>query len=114
MDDIVILSDDKRELHGLIKEIDEYLKTKLKLEIKANLQVFPIAARGVDFVGYRSFDEFTLLRRRTKERLKKVTKKALKGKVKNLENVLGSYNGILKWGDCFRLKAATIEKLKEA
>ncbi len=112
MDDIIILSDDKGELHGLIEEIDGYLKTNLKLEIKANVQVFPIAARGVDFVGYRSFEKFTLLRRRTKEKLKKVTKRALRGKVKNLENVLGSYNGILKWGDCFRLRAATIEKIK--
>lgn len=65
MDDIVILSDSKEHLHKLKLEIEEYLKDNLKLRIKENWQVFPIDARGIDFVGYRFFRKYTLLRKRT-------------------------------------------------
>jgi len=51
MDDIVILGSDKDRLHALLAEIKEYM-SRLKLEVKGNHQVFPVEARGVDFVGY--------------------------------------------------------------
>lgn len=50
-DDIVILDSDKPRLHSLLEEIKNYLGT-LKLEVKANHQVFPVDVRGIDFVGY--------------------------------------------------------------
>lgn len=50
-DDIVILAPDKAYLHSLMGEIRAYLGD-LKLEVKGNWQVFPVAARGIDFVGY--------------------------------------------------------------
>ncbi len=114
MDDIVILSGDKEYLHRLRDEIAEYLASNLKLTIKENWQVFPSAVRGIDFVGYRYFGEFTLLRNNTKKRLKKAAKrlrrKTERGKRLNLSDrsTLGSYNGILKWCDSTRLKDKTI------
>lgn len=51
-DDIVILHESKEFLHGLYREIAAYLADNLKLEVKGNWQVFPVAARGIDFVGY--------------------------------------------------------------
>lgn len=50
-DDIVILDNDKSKLHALLDDITLYLE-ELKLEVKGNHQVFPVAARGIDFVGY--------------------------------------------------------------
>jgi len=50
-DDIVILSGDKQHLHTLLQEVKQYL-SGLKLEVKENHQVFPVAARGIDYVGY--------------------------------------------------------------
>jgi RNA-directed DNA polymerase len=50
-DDIVILDSDKARLHALLVEIKKYLGN-LKLEVKENHQVFPVASRGIDFVGY--------------------------------------------------------------
>ena len=52
-DDIVILGRCKPELHKLLADIREHLQTKLKLTVKQNYQIFPIEARGIDFVGYR-------------------------------------------------------------
>lgn len=83
MDDIVILHESKEYLHQLRKEIDEYFRIELKLTIKENWQVFPTFKRGVDYVGYRTFLEFTLLRKSTcksfKAKMVSINKKRLNG-----------------------------------
>lgn len=66
MDDLVILSNSKEDLHNIFKHLKEYLAT-LKLEIKGNYQVFPIDDRGIDFVGFRHYTTHTLLRKSIKK-----------------------------------------------
>lgn len=66
-DDMVILSHDKAFLHGLLADIKEYLRINLKLEVKRNYRIFPVAARGIDFLGYVFFHTHTLLRKTTKQ-----------------------------------------------
>jgi len=65
-DDIVILSSDKAHLHQLLEEIKEYL-CGLKLEVKDNHQVFPVAARGIDFVGYVFYHTHIRIRKQIKK-----------------------------------------------
>lgn len=64
MDDIVILHSDKRFLHGLKIKFDKVLDKYYDLTIKSNWQIFPVDARGIDFVGYRFFHNRLILRRR--------------------------------------------------
>lgn len=66
-DDLVILSDSKPYLQQLLSEIRDYLQENLKLTVKDNYQVFPIEARGIDFVGYVFFHTHTLLRKSIKQ-----------------------------------------------
>jgi retron-type reverse transcriptase len=68
-DDIVVLHHDKGYLHGLFREMQAYLAENLKLEVKGNWQVFPVAARGIDFVGYVFYHTHTRLRKSIKQRL---------------------------------------------
>lgn len=72
MDDIVILSNDKKFLHWLMKKILVYLDDNLKLTVKNSWQVFPIKERGIDFIGYRIFPEYVLLRKDTAKSFKRV------------------------------------------
>lgn len=72
-DDIVILADDKLYLHELLVDIKSYL-ADLKLQVKGNYQVFPIAVRGIDFVGYRFYPTHTLLRKSIKKAFIKAKK----------------------------------------
>jgi RNA-directed DNA polymerase len=67
-DDLVFLAPEKEELHLLFADIKQYMSEKLQLEIKGNYQVFPVAARGIDFVGYRFYHTHTLLRKSIKQR----------------------------------------------
>lgn len=65
-DDIVILGSNKPQLHELLDAIRNYL-AELKLEVKENHQVFPVAARGIDYVGYVFYHTHTRLRKSIKQ-----------------------------------------------
>lgn len=109
MDDICIFSDSKEELHRLREEIDEYFTEELHLQIKENWQVFPTYIRGVDFVGYRFFKEFTLLRKTTCSQFKKKMNHIWRKIVNGLEMTfsewcaINSYKGWLLPCDSYRL-----------
>jgi len=109
MDDLVIFSGDKAWLHELRKRVDKYLAEHLRLKLKGNWQVFPTGTRGVDFVGYRHFYGYKLLRKSAAVRFKRKMA-ALKKKLA-LRRLLryrdfcayNSYLGWLKWCDSFQL-----------
>jgi len=73
-DDLVILASNKPRLHQMLAEIKAYLTNNLKLTVKENYQVFPVASRGIDFVGYRFFHTHTLLRKRIKQNFARMLK----------------------------------------
>lgn len=74
-DDIVILSDSKEFLHGIHSKIVQYLAEHRRLELKQNYQIFPVEARGIDFVGYVVRHEYCLARKRNKKALCKIVAK---------------------------------------
>lgn len=117
MDDMVIFGRTKEELFALNDEIDDYFRDELKLRIKANWQVFPTYVRGVDFVGYRTFYKYALLRKSTCLKMEK-TMNAIGSKVKsgNMMNYsewcsVNSYKGWLQHADTFRLTQKYITPL---
>lgn len=71
MDDICIYSDNKPHLHEVLAQCRAYLDKNLNLAIKENYQVFPTRTRGVDFVGYRFFGDFILLRKSIAKAIKR-------------------------------------------
>ena len=109
MDDIVIFGRTKEELHQLKQDIEEYLMNELKLTIKENWQVFPTFVRGVDYVGYRTFLNYSLLRKSTckafKCKMLDIRKKCLNGKGMTFSEwcSINSYKGWLMWCDSYRL-----------
>jgi len=119
MDDIVILGSSKEELHKLKIEVDEYLRNKLNLTIKENWQVFPTFIRGIDFVGYRVFLNYTLLRKSTcksfKRKMRNINKKRLNGQELNYSEwcSINSYKGWLKWCDSYRLSQKYIKPIEQ-
>lgn len=110
MDDIVIFGSSKEELHTLRKEIAEYFRSELKLTMKGNWQVFPSYVRGVDFVGYRMFLNYTLLRKSScikfKRKMVQIRKKTESGQLMNYSEwcSVNSYKGWLKHCDSYRLQ----------
>lgn len=66
-DDMVILAETARELHGLERDIEAFMKS-LRLEVKPTWRIFPTAT-GVDFVGFVFYPTHTRLRKGVKQRL---------------------------------------------
>lgn len=64
MDDMVLLCSNKEALHWVFEQIDAYLCKELELAIKGNWQIFPVDARSIDFVGYKS-NHYNILARKS-------------------------------------------------
>lgn len=117
-DDIVILGDNKKWLHYIRKEIQNFLKEKLDLRLKENYQVFPVDIRGIDFVGYRHFRNYILLRKSTAKNLirkmRNIMKKLDNGGQLNYSEwcSINSYRGWLKWCDSYNLYKKWIRPLE--
>lgn len=89
-DDIIILSKSKSHLHEVRALIKQYLNDNLKLQIKDNYQVFPVQARGIDFVGYVFYHTHVLLRKSIKKRFAKAVSKNAS------QQTIAAYNGWTK------------------
>jgi len=77
-DDSVILHKDKAFLKDRLDDIDEYLWFNLKLTLNRKTQIFPVESRGIDFLGYRTYPKYSLLR--------KSSARNFKQKIKHIEN----------------------------
>lgn len=119
MDDMCIFASSKEELHLLLKEIERYLNIKLNLRLKGNYQIFPSFIRGIDFVGYRIFKDYTLLRKSTckefKRKMTAIRKKVESGKEMNYSEwcSINSYKGWLKHCDSYRLTEKYIVPIQQ-
>ena len=118
MDDFLFLNDNKKKLHEIKKQVQEFLEDKLKLELhskKAN--IFP-ADKGIDFLGYQVFGNYRLLRKSTVKRFIKRTKIYQKKLRKNemtktkFNQSIQSWLAYAKFGNSHQLRRNLSEKLK--
>ncbi len=107
MDDMVIFGSNKRQLHKIRQEIENYLKIKLGLRLKDNWQVFRFDYKGrfraLDFMGFRFYRNRITLRRsillKATRKAKRIAK-AVKPTVYSCKQML-SYTGWLTHTDTY-------------
>lgn len=103
----------------LLQEIEEYLNMRLNLRLKGNYQIFPSFIRGIDFVGYRIFKDYTLLRKSTcqefERKMTAIRKKIESGQEMNYSEwcSINSYKGWLKHCDSYRLSEKYIVPIQQ-
>ena len=103
-DDFLLFSNDKEELKRAKFAIIKFLKEELDLEL-SKCDLFP-TSRGVDFMGYRHFKDYLLLRKSTAKRNKKklpiVYEKWKKGIIDNdkFRSILDSIIGWAEFANC--------------
>lgn len=111
-DDFIILSHDEQFLHSLIFPIQSFLAEQLQLELHPKKLILRKLQHGIDFIGYVFFEKYSLLRTRTKHRMKKRLEQAyikyLKGELDetSMDQRLQSYLGILSHADQYDLSQA--------
>lgn len=74
VDDIVMLDRNKRKLHKAHKEFERFLRPN-KLALKKNWQVWKYGTRPIDFVGYRFYKKYIILRKHIFYSLTRVVRK---------------------------------------
>jgi hypothetical protein len=80
-----------------------FLENILELKMKKSWQVFPLQKRGLDFLGYRFFRKYTLVR---KSIVKKKMKIAFKRAIYSLRDIsrVMSYLGWVKHANNYNLQ----------
>ena len=107
-DDFCVFHDDKGYLNDIAQSIKRFLDSRLKLTL-SKCDLFPVS-RGVDFLGYRHFPKYILVRKRTAKRVKKRLKALpwllAKGQITidQYRASLASTKGWLRWANAHNLK----------
>lgn len=70
MDDFVLLLPTKKEAKSIKNKISSFLKENLNLELNNKSKYYP-SKFGIDFCGYRIFEDYILLRKRSKKKIYK-------------------------------------------
>lgn len=96
-DDMVFLSGSKEYLHKLLFDIKNYLFDNLKLTLKKNYQIFPVASRGIDILGYVFFHTHLRVRKRIKQYFARMLKRNPN------QMSIASYLSWFKHADCINL-----------
>lgn len=103
-DDFALFSNDKKELADIRSKLESFIHNKLHLKFSKS-EIFHVK-NGVDFLGFRHFKGFKLLRKRMSVKIKR----ELRNIRNNLEksflyerflSTIDSYMGWLKWCNSF-------------
>ncbi len=70
VDDFVILDKSEKQLNIWRNEISKFLKEELRLDVHPDKSKIILLSRGVDFVGFRNFYYFKLLKKKNINRIK--------------------------------------------
>ena len=115
VDDFVILHNSKEHLEKWKIEIGGFLKEKLKLGLHPQKsKVIPLS-QGIDFVGFRNFWHYRLVRRRN---IRKMQKRLdfLKNREISYWKLMESYQGwqaYVKWSNSFNLRRKILKEIQK-
>lgn len=117
-DDFCLFHDDKVLLGQMARQIEAFLADRLALKL-SKCDLFPVS-RGVDFLGYRHFPGYVLLRKSTsiriRRRLSELPGLLAEGKITHdyFRGSVASINGWMKWANTqnFRL-AIEFKRMEE-
>ena len=117
VDDLALLSQDKKQLKIWRDEIDKFLQEKLKLKLHPKKQVLQNLKKGIDFVGFMIKPDYVLMRRRIvknlKEKLWKLNqrlKENAEQEIKQILSMVNSYYGQFKHSNTFGLRRKLWQK----
>ena len=92
---------------------EAFLRDRLKIELHTDKSKIIPLSKGIDFVGFRNFYHFRLLRKRN---IRKILHKIKEYKEKELdkEKLLESFQGwnaYAKWANCYKLKKEIAKRI---
>ncbi len=113
VDDFIILHDSRGQLEKRKQDICGFLKKELKLELHPDKSKVISLSKGVDFVGFRNFYYYRLLRKRNIKSMFLKTKSYNKGEIskdKFLE-IFQGWNAYAKWANSYNVINSLIKRV---
>ncbi len=106
VDDFVILHNSKSQLRGWKGEINGFLKKELRLELHPDKSRIISLSRGIDFVGFRNFYYFKLLRKRNIKKIENKIKLFFDGRIsyEKIMEIYQGWSGYAKWANAYKLR----------
>lgn len=102
-DDFVIFSQDKKYLEDVLRQMKEFLKNNLKLNLHPDKVFIKTIYSSIDFLGWIHFPQHRVLRTSTKRRMFRNLEHS------NKKETIISYVGLLKYGNTFKLREKAIK-----
>ena len=116
MDDFVMFVETKEEARKVIADIDVYLEENLHLQLN-HKSGYHLNKMGLDFCGFRVYESYRLLRKRS---IKKIKRKIKKWNILYENNLLDLHKTILEWNSwlahsshakCYKLQLDIYDKI---
>lgn len=106
VDDFIILHSSKVQLEFWKNQINEFLRRELKIELHPEKSRIISLSRGIDFVGFRNFYYFRLLRKRNIRKMLSKIECYKNGEI-TYEIIFESFQGwqaYAKWANTYKLR----------
>ena len=106
VDDFVILHKSQKQLKIWKDKIDSFLKEKLEIQLHPQKSRIISLKRGVDFVGFKNFYHYRLLRKRNIRNMKRKIE-LFKNGIIDFKTLTESYQGwqaYAKWANTYKLR----------
>ncbi len=113
VDDFVVLHKSKEHLEKWKKEIKDFLNNNLKLEIHPQKSKIILLSKGIDFVGFRNYYYFRLLRKRNLKNMLIKVKEFRKEKIskEKLLEIFQGWQAYAKWADSLKIRREVVKQI---
>ena len=114
VDDFVILYRYKEQLERWKKEIEYFLRGRLKLELNQDKSRIMSLSKGIDFVGFRNFYHFRLLRRRNVKNMQRKIKLFNLGEISHDKffEIFQGWKAYAIWSNSYELTRRLVQQVK--
>ncbi|MFA4960392.1 MAG: reverse transcriptase/maturase family protein [Candidatus Pacearchaeota archaeon] len=116
VDDFILFHKNKIQLEIWKIRINNFLKQDLKLELHQDKSKVKPLSKGIDFVGFRNFFYFKLLRKRNYKKIISKIKKYEKDWISHnqlMESFQG-WNAHAKWANCYKIRKRVASMIYQA
>ena len=114
VDDFVILHSSKEQLELWKKQIENFLEINLKLNLHPEKSKIIPLSRGIDFVGFRNFYHFRLLRKRNIRNMESKIQKYKDKKISKAKffEIYQGWRAYSKWANSSNVREKILKELK--
>ncbi len=116
VDDFIILHENKEQLEKWKEQINNFLNSRLKIELHKDKSQIKSLSNGVDFIGFRNFYYFRILRKRNIRKAVRKIRLFEEGKL-SYKEIMESFNGwnaYAKWGNTLKVRRDILKKIQVA